>query len=319
MTDPTAFDWSGLAFGSKKPVNSLSATFIAAPREISEPRFAQLVKTYLPEGNVILGLAKEPYVLGFENQPQFRTLDVATVQAVIDKVTASTSKHKVYTLHYFQRELRYILEKLDFRKTVFINGSWKYSFHTQTPYYVLVTRNTPYELVSPFTDEAEAKAFAAQTVLPDIPTNGTFNERGMLEIADRIAKHSYDYGFQTGVALGRRSTATYKLLARAYNSVLPYQTYAMHYGASRETNFSPPNDLNYYDTTHAEVELLIKAQRERIDLHDTTMFINLLPCPACARMISRTDIAEIVYREDHSDGYAVKILELSDKKVRRHV
>jgi len=36
-------------------------------------------------------------------------------------------------------------------------------------------------------------------------------------------------------------------------------------------------------------------------------------------MLSQTDIAEFVYQEDHSDGYAIKMLELAGKKVRRIV
>jgi len=119
--------------------------------------------------------------------------------------------------------------------------------------------------------------------------------------------------------LGRRTTEQYELIATSFNRVVPYQTYAMHNGAAREKNFSPMHDLNHYDTNHAEVELIIKAQKLGIDLHGTTLFINLLPCPTCARMFVSTDIAEFVYREDHSDGYAVKMLETAGKAVRRVV
>ena len=49
------------------------------------------------------------------------------------------------------------------------------------------------------------------------------------------------------------------------------------------------------------------------------MFINLMPCPTCARMLAMTDIEEFVYSIDHSDGYAVKMLEAAGKKVRRVV
>jgi deoxycytidylate deaminase len=44
-----------------------------------------------------------------------------------------------------------------------------------------------------------------------------------------------------------------------------------------------------------------------------------MPCPACARMLSQTDIEEFVYSIDHSEGYAVKMLEAAGKKVRRIV
>nr|AIA11108.1 Cytidine and deoxycytidylate deaminase zinc-binding region [uncultured bacterium] len=152
--------------------------------------------------------------------------------------------------------------------------------------------------------------------------NGRYTESEMLELADEAAAHSFDYCFQTGVVLGKKSggkKGVYDLKAWAFNKVVPYQTYAMLHGASRETNFSPPNDLNHYDTVHAEVELLIKAQREHVVLKNTTLFINLLPCPSCSRMLSETDIEELVYRADHSDGYALKMLEAAGKKVRRLV
>lgn len=313
------FDWNELAFASKKPLNNLKPIFIAAPREMSLARFKELVKTYLPKGNMLLGLAKEDHILGFEGQPQFRTLDDQSVVTIIDKVNGSASPHKIATLAYAQRDLVHVINGLEMQRFVGINGSWKYSFHTQAPYYALMQKKVSCELISPFVGESEARQFAAKIKLPELPKTGNFTEAEMLDLAAQAAAHSYDYSFQTGVALGRKKTNKCSLLAVGYNKVVPYQTYAMHHGAARETHFSPPNDLNHYDATHAEVELLIKAQKEKISLKHTTLFINLLPCPTCARMLSQTDIAEFVYKEDHSDGYAVKMLELAGKKVRRIV
>lgn len=313
------WDWNDVAFASKRPINALKATFVAAPREISAARLTQLIKTYLPQGNILLGLAKEPFVTGFEGQPQFRTLQHPAVQPIIEKVNNSPAKHKIATLAYAQRDLLHVINGLSMRHVIFINGSWKYSFHTQAPYYALVQKKVPYTMISPFADDTEAIAYAVQTKLLQPPASGTYDEQEMLGVAAQAAKQSYDYSFQTGVSLGRKKGGKYTLLATTFNPVVPYQTYAMHHGASREVHFSPPNDLNHYDTTHAEVELILKAQQEKIDLRGTTLFINLLPCPACARMLSRSEIAELVYHEDHSDGYAVKMLELAGKKVRRVV
>ncbi len=318
------FDWSELAFANKKQVKDLKAVFIAAPRELSSKRFTQLVKTYLPQGNIVLGIAKEAYIEGFENQPQFKTLKWSTVQAVIGKVNDSNSPHKIYTLTYFQREAPIVIEKLKFKHAVFVNGSWQHAFHYNPIYYTLMRAKTSYELVSPFVDEAEAKSYA-QAILPSLAeTPGQLSARqtakGMLAAAQAAAKRSFDYNFQTGAALGRHADKdTYELLHTTVNKVVPYHTYAMHHGASRETHFSPTHDLNYYDTIHAEVSMLIAAQKEKLDLSKTTLFINLMPCPACARMLSETDIAEIVYSLDHSDGYAVKLLQKAGKKVRRIV
>lgn len=312
------FDWSELAFESKKPLNNLRATFIAAPREVSAKRFAQFVKAYLPKGNIVLGLAKEPFIAGFEGQRQFATLQAVAVQAIINKVNAASPTHKIYTLAYFQRELVFILEKLKFQKVIFINGSWQNDFHTRAPYYTLINQHIPYELTSPFADETEAKAYAQkhEQATEPIP-KGLFTTTEMMALAQKVARRSYDNGFQTGVSLGCKKGSKYECIAWAHNTVVPYQTYAWHYGASREKHFSPMHDANYYDTVHAEIALLIHVQKQGLSLHDTTLFINLLPCPSCSRMFTQTDVAEIIYLNDHSEGYGFNLLVQAGKKVTR--
>jgi deoxycytidylate deaminase len=322
----TNFDWGELAFGSKKPLRELNATFIAAPREMSAARLTQLVKQYLPEGNIILGLAKESHVSGLEGQPQFGMLQATAVQPLTDKIAASASKHKLYTLQYFQRETAYILEKVRFRRVLLVNGSWHHSFHLSPVYYTLANQRIDYELVSPFTDEAEARAFehaadsAIQKSLPAIPQTA-ISDIAMLQLANDIAKQSYDHTHQTGVVLGKKRASGkgngYAFLTSAYNKVVPFQTYAMLHGSLREQHFSPPNDLNFYDTNHAETMLLINAVKQGMSLAGATVFINLLPCPTCGRMLAETDISEVVYHLDHSNGYTLGILEAAGKHVRR--
>nr|AIA13645.1 Cytidine and deoxycytidylate deaminase zinc-binding region [uncultured bacterium] len=321
-----SFDWAELAFGSKKPIHELGAIFIAAPRDISHKRFIQIVKQYLPKANLVLGLAKEEYIDGFEEQPHFRTLAHGAFQEVIGKINANDQEHKIYTLAYHQRELKHVLSELDFARVLLVNGSWKYSFHTSESFYALAKKRTPYKYIPAFLDEAEAQAYEKH-ITPQLKElfetkAGKYTEQEMLGIAAKNAKLSFDYSYQTGVALGKKlggKKATYELKATTFNKVVPYQTYALLHGASREKHFSPPHDLNHYDTVHAETELIIKAGREHIPLKGTTLFINLLPCPSCARMLSETDIEEFVYSTDHSEGYALTILEAAGKKVRRVV
>lgn len=320
MSSKLSFDWGDLAFESKRPINALHATFIMASRQLSKKRFTTLIKTLLPEGNIVLGIAKEPYVEGLEDRPQFQMLQAPDIQLIIDKVNQSGLKQRIAMLHYHQRDITHILKSFDFRKVILVNGSWYRAFHLRPEFYILTQRNVPFEKISPFTDETEAKAYQSSMQLSKIPDTGSFTRHEMLDIANAAGTHSYDFGgFQIGVSLGRKRGSTYKLLATAHNSVVPYETYAMHHGASRELNFSPPNDLNHYDTIHAEVAMMIKAQKERIDLRNTTLFINLLPCPMCARMFTQTDITNFVYSQDHSAGYGLKLLELAGKKVERIV
>jgi deoxycytidylate deaminase len=319
------FDWSELAFTSKKPLRSLNAIFIAAPRTITKRRFAQLIKRYLPLGDIVVGIAKEPYVLGFEGQPQFAMLTLPEINEIIQKVNNAGAPHKIYTLSYFQREQKHLFEKTGFSRAVFTNGSWKLMFHTSETFYALFTAGVPYEQVSPFADEQEAREYEA-AVWPklqkhsEVKTDVPLSETAMLKAAQTASYASYDHSYQTGVALGKKTAeGKYELIATTFNRVVPFQTYAWHYGPSREVNFSPPGDLNHYDAVHAEVELIIKAAEEKIDLEGTALFINLLPCPSCARMFTETKITEFVYSEDHSAGYAVQLLEKAGKTVRRVV
>ncbi|PLS81026.1 hypothetical protein CYG49_03325 [Candidatus Saccharibacteria bacterium] len=319
-----SFDWGTLAFGSKDRVNTLRATFIAAPREMSQRRFTQLVREYLPKGNIVLGIAKEDFIEGFEGQPQFKTLQLPDIQEIINKVDTSTSPFKIYPLLYFQRETKYLLKELDFRRAVFINGSWKYSFHTREPFYVLINRKIPYELVSPFSDEDEAREYEAAVVgdierLVNGPKDKIYTDTELLAMAEIAATQSFDNSFQTGAVLAKKSGLGYRFLLSTFNRVVPYQTYAMHHGASREKNFSPPHDMNHYDAVHAEVEMIIQAGKRGIDLTGTTLLINLLFCPNCARMLIETDIDEFVYVHDHSNSYAIAMMEAAGKKIRRIV
>ncbi|HSX16491.1 MAG TPA: deaminase [Patescibacteria group bacterium] len=318
------FEWSELAFASKKPIHELNAIFIAAPRDISHKRFIQIVKQYLPKGNLVLGLTHEEYVDGFEGQPHFRMLAPGAFQEVIGKINANPQEHKIYTLIYNQRDLKHVISELDFARVLLVNGSWKYSFHTSDAFYAIAKKRLPVKYIPAFLDEAEALAYEKH-ITPQLKElfetkAGKYSEQEMLGIANGTAKLSFDYSFQTGVTLGKKTGGkkdSYELRATAFNKVVPFQTYAMLHGASREKYFSPPHDLNHYDTVHAETELLIKAGREHIPLKGTTLFINLLPCPSCARMLAETDIEEFVYSVDHSDGYAIKMLEAAGKKVRR--
>lgn len=316
------FDWSELAYAGKQPLRALRATFIIAPRALSSARLKQLMQRYLPLGNIILGIAKEPHIAGFEGQPQFAACAPGAVQALVKTISAAPSPHKLYTLQYFQRELPYILEKITFPRVVGINGSWQRSFHLRPEYYLLANRHVPYELLSPFASEAEAQQYADHFTAahPPAPLPGsTLDDRRLLDLAVAAGRQSFDYTHQTGAVLGKPSSTGYQPLLAAHNTVVPYETYAMHHGSIRELHFSPPNDLNHYDTVHAETMLLLRAGEQRIALDGTSLFITLLPCPTCARMIAASGIREIVYSLDHSDGYALRLFETCGKTVRRIV
>jgi deoxycytidylate deaminase len=151
-----------------------------------------------------------------------------------------------------------------------------------------------------------------------ISTKGKiYTDVEMMRIASDVAVNSFDNTFQVGASLGKKRGDGYELLSNSFNPVVPYQTFAWHFGAQRERYLSSSDDLSHYDVVHAEAMTIIEAQKNKIDLNGTSLFINVLPCPNCARMLCKSDISEIVYSLDHSNGYAIALLEKAGKKVKR--
>jgi len=316
-------DWSQLAFGSKSTLRNLRATFIAAPRDISIERLKQLVKMCLPKGNIVLGIANEQYIDGFEGQPQFTTLQLTNeLRQLITKVNAASNGRSLTILHYFQRELPFILEKGGFTRAVFVNGSWHRAFHHRSEYYTLVNQRVPYDLVSAFADETEARAYAVRFAVDDraVAALSPKNASAMMKLANHAASQSFDYTFQTGCVLGeKQADGTYRPLLTAHNTVVPYETYALLHGSIRERHFAPFNDLNYYDTAHFEMTLVTHALRYGVTIRGASLFATMLPCPTCARVLALSELTEIIYQHDHSDGYSLTLLEEAGKRVRRLV
>ncbi len=315
-------DWNEIAFKNKSELGKGTKIFIAAPRSISQTRIKQLFKTYLPANDLVFGIAKESYVDGLSNQPQFSMLGMQDISPVVDKVHRSKTPHQCQILEYNQRDLVHILQKVSFKKVIFLNGSWYGPFHMKPAYYTLMNAKTPYELVSPFSDETEARTYAENLIfskaLPSQDKN--VSELEIIELVAETARKSYDYAaYQTGAILARKESNGYSVLFSAHNKILPYETYAMHNGSLREKNFTIQNDMNHYDTLHAEMALLAQALKVQVSVKGCTLFVNLLPCPQCARMIAETEISEIVYSIDHSGGFAAQLLEDSGKTVRRIV
>lgn len=295
------------------------AIFVAAPRDMSLARLKQILRHYLPKGRIVFGISKESYVWGFEGQTQFKMLEKSRLEGLVKRVQSASGNYKVEILEYSQVELASLVQKHSFKRILLVNGSWKYTFQNNPAYRSIIDKNIPFKYISPFADEQEAKAYeAAHVPVCNFPATGEIlSEAEMFSVADESARQSFDYSFQTGLSLGKKFQDKYRFLTEAFNKVVPYQTYAMHHGNAREKYVSSVQDTGHYDTVHAEMLLLTKALRQGIDLDDTSMFINLLPCPSCARTLSETGIKEVVYKIDHSGGYADDLLRSAGKAVRK--
>lgn len=318
MASDLSFDWLDYDADMKRIFRALRATFVLAPRELSQARLAQLLKTYLPKGNVLIGIARERYVLGFEDQPQFKMLTESDVEYLVGKVATSGSPNRVYTLIYPQREEIEVVRAIKPKHVVIVRGSYQYVFHRRPLYHVLNEKRIPFDLVTPFRDETEAKAYLTHATrnLPKLKlTPGS--EADMLELAHQAAANSFDYSMQVGCVVATKKITRYHPLVAADNSVVPYQTHALYAGNSREEHQSEAHDSNYYDTIHAEMKALVRLSEIGESLHGKSLFVTMLPCPNCARALSQAGLSEIVYELDHSDGYAVQLLEQCGVKMRK--
>lgn len=314
------FDWNEIVFKDKSELKAKNYIFIVGFREVSSKRLLEFVRTYLPKYNVLIGVLKEDYLEGFEGQPQFKTMSKSKLNKFVEKLNSSKLQNSLDLIEYFQRDTAVIISKLKPSQVILVNGSWSKTFHLRPEFFELVKNNIKYKFVSPFSTEEEAKEYAINmesTInnLIELDFKKEFTDKELMQLVKSVSKKSFDWTYQIGALLVNNN----KVVLSTYNKTLPYSTYAMHFGSNREKEFSPPGDLNNYDTIHAEANLIVEAGKKNIDLSNTSIYINLLPCPTCAKLIAESNIKEIVYSEDHSEGYAVKLLESMGKLVRRVV
>ncbi len=316
-------DFADVTDETKRSLRGLRATFVMASRELSEKRLAQIVKQNLASGAVIFGVANEAYVAGFEGQPQFRTLGLEPVEKLAAKIDQANVAATFQVVTYDQSDVDDVIRAIRPNKVIVDRGSYLYVFHVRSTFALLTKRGIPFEYVSPFCSDEEARDYEKKidgVIGQNLPKTfaGTGDEASIMQEAKIAAKSSFDYSFQTGCVIAEKlKGGKYSPVLSTYNAVIPYQTYAMHHGNSREDNHVTTHDANHYDTIHAEMNALIGMMNRGETMQGKALFIPLLPCPSCARTLSQTGLAEVVYELDHSSGYAVRLFEQCGISVRK--
>jgi len=305
-------DWNNLSEKDKKHISAIAnMCFVAGSIVLSTKRIKELVREQKGR-SVLLGVLKDKEIPGLEDSPHFEPLRLETVKSAVKGLK------NVNILQYFHRDAKYIIKELSPREVVFINGSWPGQIHYRSEYWKAIEAGSEVSLKSPFVNEIEAKAYEKRYSTVERNYTGKYSETELLKIAKEVAAQSWDWIGRTGAVLARKG----KVLMTAYNRVLPYQANQLHNGSIRERLFIPAQEmLETHLTNHAECELLEKVRRRGISLVDAELFINLFPCPFCAKVLARTDLSGIVYSQDHNLGNDIgyTILEAYGKKIRRVV
>ncbi|HQM15583.1 MAG TPA: deaminase [Candidatus Woesebacteria bacterium] len=287
------------------------AVFILGSRDISAARVAQLTQQlgqHLAKP-LVWGLLAEKAIIGLEQSPQFASLSQATLfEGLKIAQRASSSLPSIEVLLYSQKDTPAIIASHKWTAVIGINGSWHRAFHYREEYQAIQHRKIPYKLVSAFINQDEAIKYAqkisAQNTPLEIHPSNIINDRQIMELVDKVAAQSFDHTWQTGAVLVQKN----QILLTAHNKVVPFETYSLLHGSSKEKNRTPPQDLNHYDTNHAEVELILQALQAGLNIDGSTLYLNLMPCPTCARMLIESGIKTIIYKQPHQADYVTRIL-----------
>ncbi len=301
-------EWETISDKNKSYLKNLKPIFILGGVRTTEKRLSFLVKNLIKQNkNVLIGVLKDKFINGFEGQEQFETQSFEDTKKIINKLETDFNK-KITILFYFQRNTKYILKDIDPSFVLIFNSSFKYAFHFTEIFYTLIKQKINYKLISPFFDKNEALEFDKyykNILAKKAKKIQSFygKDKKDIDIKKLLLLEqslSFDHTFQTSLLFFQQN----KLIISAHNTIIPFSTHARHFGFLKEKNYSPPQDLNFYNTNHAEVNLLLKALENKFPLKNGEIYINLLPCPFCSRMLCKTGIKKVNFLYDHSNQYA---------------
>ncbi len=308
-------NWNKISSKDKDKLRKIQdLTFVSGPINLSTKRIKQIEKMYL---NLLFGCLKDKEITGLEGSIQFKPLKEKPLVSSLKKKDSIIIKH-------FHKDVRYIIKEVQPSRVVFINGSWKGPIHYRSEYWKAIDIGAEIQLRSPFINDHEAKEYERKVKRSQsrrkklYKKNRKYSDEEIMRLTYELAKNSWDWIGQIGAVLARKG----KILLTAWNRVVPYEAYQMHKGSPREAKQIPSQEmLETQLTNHAECEILEFARRENVNLKGATLYVSLFPCPICAKILSRTDIEQIIYSHDHNinNDIGYKVLQLSGKKIKRIV
>lgn len=312
-------DWNDLSSKHKKHIDSKSENvFIVGPVDISNKRIKKLLNDY-NEVDIIFGCLKDNHIPGLEGSPHFKPLRFDKLFSIIENTG------NCLILKHFHRDIKHAISEIGFSEVVFTNGSWQGPLHYKAEYWNALKSNANIRVISPFCNKQKAKKYSeryekknAKKLENMIDLDKEYTNEQLLKLSNKVSTASWDWLGQTAGILTKNG----KILEYAWNRVVPFEAYQMHHGSLREQKHIPSQKmLETHYTNHFEMELLEKARRKNIDISGATLVSNLFPCPICAKALSRTNIAEIIYSQDHNHEYSFgyKALEASGIKLKRIV
>lgn len=59
---------------------------------------------------------------------------------------------------------------------------------------------------------------------------------------------------------------------------------------------------------HAELNCILKAAREGVSVLESTVYVTLSPCVACAAMLAQSGVKKVIYLEEYRDNTGILLL-----------
>jgi len=131
---------------------------------------------------------------------------------------------------------------------------------------------------------------SSQTIIPDRVSRDHF-DRKMMVLADSEGAKSSDWWRHVGAIVVKDKT----VLLAAYNQHEPSDQAQYVDGDPRDMLDAGTHNL-LYGSIHAEQLLISEAARLGMSLEGTSLYINVFPCPECAKMISHSGIKKCYFK-----------------------
>lgn len=114
-------------------------------------------------------------------------------------------------------------------------------------------------------------------------------EQRFLELANNISLWSKDRSTKVGAVI---ISCNKEPVSFGYNGFPP--------GVNEDDNSRHERPTKYLYTTHAELNAILQADRNR--LVGSTIFVTHFPCADCARAIIKSGITKVVYNNENGPG-----------------
>lgn len=274
------FDWNKIGDNSKKILKG--KILILGSKNISRKRIRELSK-----GDEIFGALKDEYIEGMKGDA-FKTLKAAKIKKFCDN-------DDLNILEYYQKDTTYLIKELKPKKVFIVNGSWSGPIHFRSEYWVCRDLDIPMEYISALSEKDEVKE--PESIKFD--KEKIYTEDELSDLSVEISKHSYCWQAQVGAVIAREG----KILSVGYNKILPYEHYCNKNNCIREQmHLNPGQDIQICMSNHAESEAIDYCAKNGINISGAIIYVNLAPCPMCARVISRSGIIKVLARREYSQA-----------------